>query len=343
MSYRNFRDEVLEELGRTLKSGERESIWSALGGRISRAVNRKSAWSAWSEKVMRTLPDAQRVVFWRWFKAERYPELVYWLVDNFDTGGGDEYLDSLSERLSELREVQLLTRLWRGSISNRRRAKKRNEVVSAYQRFARALSICGLASDRAAALEELQRFRDGKPPKSIPTTDKRLIDDAVFWQLIDASRLGSFGIADQATRITVALQVMNARAIRRFRSILGELLERANTWDVWALACIARNGCGDDEFEYFRAWLIAQGETSYKGVLVDVGSGADIINRNQDPQGEPLLYAADQAYENKTGKILTAPLNKGRSPRGAAWREVDLPIAYPRLWEAFNSTRNAAG
>jgi len=157
MSYRNFRDEVLEELGRTLKSGERESIWSALGGRISRAVNRKSAWSAWSEKVMRTLPDAQRVVFWRWFKAERYPELVYWLVDNFDTGGGDEYLDSLSERLSELREVQLLTRLWRGSISNRRRAKKRNEVVSAYQRFARALSICGLASDRAAALEELGR------------------------------------------------------------------------------------------------------------------------------------------------------------------------------------------
>ena len=66
--------------------------------------------------------QAERTVFDQWLTEERFEELVYWLHSNYDSGGGDEYINRLSQKLIELRDVRLLKRLWRGVITIRTEA-----------------------------------------------------------------------------------------------------------------------------------------------------------------------------------------------------------------------------
>jgi len=94
------------------------------------------------------------------------------------------------------------------------------------------------------------------------------------------------------------------------------------------------NGCGDDEFVYFRAWLVLQGRDRFSSAIVRPECVADWIG-DLDPQCEPLLYAAEQAYESRKD----APMPEVRHPachlKGRDWTESDLPERFPDLWFRF--------
>ena len=93
------------------------------------------------------------------------------------------------------------------------------------------------------------------------------------------------------------------------------------------------SGCSDDGFEYFRCWLIAQGERVFNAALANPET---LVNRAEpESEGEGMLYAAAEAYESRTGAVLTAPVVHPREPVGERWEEDDLELMYPKLWARF--------
>lgn len=164
-----------------------------------------------------------------------------------------------------------------------------------------------------------------------------------FWQRIEASKNDEGDRALQATTLTDQLAALGVDAIVEFSRGFDSAMDHLFTWELWGAAYLAMGGCGDDMFEYFRAWLIADGEAT------TILSGAEpesmlrvLLADWDDPderwedlrvhQGENILYAAGLAHERLTGEWLPPSPDPRRSdPTGVAWEEDELPRLYPDL------------
>jgi hypothetical protein len=168
------------------------------------------------------------------------------------------------------------------------------------------------------------------------------MDPRQFWQLIERSKAESEGDCDrQADALTVLLLELPATAIVAFDRLFDQYMDQAYRNDLWAAAYIIQGGCSDDGFEYFRRWLIGQGEAVYTAALRDPESLLSVVTPHIEGnwflryECEPLGYVADQAYEQKTGSEMP------RSPRhypeliGKDWDDEDLPAMFPKLWAAI--------
>jgi hypothetical protein len=161
------------------------------------------------------------------------------------------------------------------------------------------------------------------------------VDAAAFWQLIEDSRENAGGDPDeQAEQLTDLLSDLPADEIVAFDRLLHELLTAAYRWDLWAAASIINGGCSDDGFEYFRLWLIAQGERVYREALADPETLVDRAEADAT-NAESLLYAAGDAYRIETGRDLPTRTEHPPEPSGKQWNEDDLKHLFPKLRAAF--------
>src|SRR5207249_2864596 len=121
------------------------------------------------------------------------------------------------------------------------------------------------------------------------------------------------------------------------------LLNKTYTWELWAVAYAARGGCGDDEFAYFRSWLILQGSETFEAAIVDpVVWGLD-FSFDRDPQSEGLESIAIEAYRTRTGRDMPRRRIKHRPrPSGRAWPEEDFERRFPALAHRFGINQTAA-
>jgi hypothetical protein len=91
-------------------------------------------------------------------------------------------------------------------------------------------------------------------------------------------------------------------------------------------------GCSDDGFEYFRGWLVAQGQQVYEAALADPDSLAKVIDPDNDEhESEDILYVGMRAYEGVAGTQLPAPTSRVQAPEpsGERW-DFDDPEATAR-------------
>src|SRR4051794_31641519 len=116
--------------------------------------------------------------------------------------------------------------------------------------------------------------------------------------------------------------------------MLHELLAAAYRWDLWGAAYIINGGCSADSFEYFRLWLIAQGERGYREALADPETLVDRAESDAT-DAESLLYAAGDAYRVETGRDLPGRPGHPSEPAGERWDEDDLERLFPKLRAAF--------
>jgi hypothetical protein len=165
------------------------------------------------------------------------------------------------------------------------------------------------------------------------------MDRTEFWRLIESTRKSVQGDLEELVKaLREKLQRLPTTEIEDYARIFGELMTESYDWRLWGAAYVINGWCSDDGFDYFRAWLIAQGEKVYSQALLDPDSLADVIEEDVDADFEEMLYPAVEAYEAKTGEELDDP-NPARSgytsdPRGVPWKEEDLPRLYPRLTKA---------
>ncbi len=149
------------------------------------------------------------------------------------------------------------------------------------------------------------------------------VDTGQFWGLIEHGRsrvanpADGDAVAAQAARILAARPAEDIVAAAR---IVYSLMVRSYLAPLWAVAYLVNGGCSDDGFDYFRGWLITQGQETFESGLEDPDALADVaaVRAAVSDQGwldcEEGLYIADTAYQAATGEDLPDDVAREKYP-----------------------------
>src|SRR5262249_35439876 len=140
------------------------------------------------------------------------------------------------------------------------------------------------------------------------------------------------------------LMKLSEDELHGFDRVFWELMDESYRADLWGAAYIIKGGCSDDGFDYFRAWLIMQGQQIYIQALKNPDSLAPRARRGQESgdefEFEDVLSIANAVYEARTGR---SDFHQNQPAREAslagdldAWADVDSTAEntrrlYPRL------------
>ena len=101
--------------------------------------------------------------------------------------------------------------------------------------------------------------------------------DAAFWSLVADARAEAGGeTATETELLEERLAALPPSEILEFARVRRQLDARAYTWKLWGAAMVIEDGCSDDCFRDFRAYLISLGPDSYEAALRDPDSLADV-------------------------------------------------------------------
>jgi uncharacterized protein DUF4240 len=176
------------------------------------------------------------------------------------------------------------------------------------------------------------------------------MDEATFWALLEQSGTEP---DERVDWLTTKLAGLPPPDIADFQVLLDHVRGRADTWTHWGAAHLVLDGCSDDGFFYFLAWLVGLGRSRFTAIAADPDALADldlvrlIATTDLDtwPAGnlldwEELDYAAREAFRLRTGEYhgLDAALAArgheplvGPDPDGDPWDFDDLPELLRRL------------
>lgn len=97
---------------------------------------------------------------------------------------------------------------------------------------------------------------------------------------------------------------MQPKQILKFYAVLSGYKEAANKYGLWTVAeLLKEGGCSDEQFLYFRTWLIAQGKETNLAALEDPDSFADAV-RYENCEFASLNYVGYEAYQELTGRNI---------------------------------------
>ena len=173
-------------------------------------------------------------------------------------------------------------------------------------------------------------------------TTVRHIDKDGFWTLLEETKQ-YFGqdTRSSAEWLKKQLRAMGPEEALRFHAFEHCYNDAADRYGLWnAAAVMIEDGCTDDGFLDFRAWLIAQGKAVYMNGLKDPDSLAAVEPYN-GCSFESLSYVGHDAYEALTGKSaydadLPEPLKRELA---TARREIQYGpgIEYPHEWREMGA------
>jgi hypothetical protein len=167
------------------------------------------------------------------------------------------------------------------------------------------------------------------------------MDDCSFWKLISDSNAATEAVPGQQVKhLTRLLKALSVAEIMAFDRIFRHFHCRADTWDLWAAACIIGKGCTPAEFAEFRNWLIASGQSVYENAIVDAQSLAEVITPEHGPARlEEITYAAENAWVDQTGRAFeefTADIPPLPASEARTADDAELVRRLPRLWARFH-------
>lgn len=109
------------------------------------------------------------------------------------------------------------------------------------------------------------------------------MDRDTFWSIVDNARKTVDDTYDVAPAVTEKLKELTSDEIVSFKQHQYQLLDESYRWDLWAVGYIVNGGCSDDGFDYFRAWLMANGserwETALENPEASSSGGRFVIGR----------------------------------------------------------------
>ncbi len=174
--------------------------------------------------------------------------------------------------------------------------------------------------------------------KAKVSADKRKINEDLFWQLIEESRIISEDKYDFIACLSSKLEGFKPAEIRKYHRVFRSKCEELNQAKLWALAFIVRRGCGDDAFDYFKAWVISKGQNAFNAIsALNINEIQQYFD--EDPQLEQMLFLAESVYENKTGDFMTPVRVKKNKLNQLSWTEETLATDFPELCDLFNYRR----
>ena len=131
----------------------------------------------------------------------------------------------------------------------------------------------------------------------------RKMDPDAFWDLIAGAKRECGQDMDASLQwLTERLTALGPQQAQDFHDILHGYKHLAYKYGLWTAATMmCGDGCSDDGFMDFLAWLIAQGKEVYLAALADPDSLADV-----EPYGgcqfESFSYVASKVLNTLTGR-----------------------------------------
>ncbi|MCA8998273.1 MAG: DUF4240 domain-containing protein [Planctomycetaceae bacterium] len=157
-----------------------------------------------------------------------------------------------------------------------------------------------------------------------------------FWSLIESTR-SCEDLYEQVESIEAALIEMSQEEIVDFERHMADLLKTSYSWELWGAAYLINGGCSDDGFDYFRGWLLTQGQSIFEKALADPDSLADLPGLEQDVECEEILNVAQSAYESVAdGDMPMVPIQL--PALGEDWDfddDEEMRQRYPKLFAKF--------
>ena len=135
------------------------------------------------------------------------------------------------------------------------------------------------------------------------------MDLDAFWRIVDDARSNAADDGVFLRRIAARLRKLEPEGLIEFENQFEKLHTESCSWNLWGAAYLMNGGCSDDGFDYFRAWLMAQGRGPFEKAIEDADSLAEVA----DPEGgkspryhelETFMYLAREIYEEKTGEEM---------------------------------------
>lgn len=170
-----------------------------------------------------------------------------------------------------------------------------------------------------------------------------------FWSLVDSARSSHDGTTAALERILAQLP---REEIAAFDAWLWEYMSAIRREDLWAAVYVIQGGCSDDGFDYFRGWLVGQGEAALLDTVRDPESLAE--RAGESMSDEWMLGVATRAYEDTYGEKMperfdvrveipgVAEWPADRLPSRAKWTDELLRQHFPRLWATYGEPRRLA-
>jgi hypothetical protein len=200
----------------------------------------------------------------------------------------------------------------------------------------------GLGSRHAATDTPVapQTEAAGAPQKPAAAPAARVIDEARFWRLTaDPRAAADNDTGRQSELLDARLRRLPAEQIAAFERIRRKLDRRAYTWEVWGAAYVVEDGCSDDCFRDFRAYLISLGRGPYETALRNPDALASTVEDAETGDWENADDVAPDAYESVAGEDISGDSSDlSGNPRGAPWDDdhaEQLVQRYPRLAARF--------
>jgi hypothetical protein len=164
---------------------------------------------------------------------------------------------------------------------------------------------------------------------------------AAFWGLIESTRADVDNDTErQSGLLEERLSKLPPRQIVRFEQIRRRMDEQLYTWDIWGAARVIDDGCSDDCFRDFRAYLISLGPRAFATALRNPDALAPIVQDAEQGDWENADDVAPDAYQSATGDDFPAESSDlSGSPRGEHWGDKSrktLVQRYPALAARFH-------
>ena len=225
----------------------------------------------------------------------------------------------------------------------------RQNILSGLELYAQEMRANDEELEQWAA--ECDSLAGGLKKQWYPAQPGMEMSKSDFWELIAGAKKECGQNMDASSQwLAGQLIARGPQQTQDFHDILNGYLNLSYQYGLWTAASLmCENGCSDDGFIDFRAWLIAQGEEVYMAALADPDSLAD-VEAYGGCQFEELLYTGNETMKHLTGKdayentdpdaykALVAELRKGITYGEGVdypyeWDEVEEYL--PRLCEKY--------
>jgi hypothetical protein len=173
----------------------------------------------------------------------------------------------------------------------------------------------------------------------IPMSDNR------FWAIVDASAKFESDPGRQLVALRSEMGKLLVPELLAYEAAFDGLMRRSYTWELRGAAYVVHGDVSDEEFAYFRCWLISKGRKTFEKVLADPDSLADVLvpEVKRYPEFESFAYVARKAWTGRTGRKSddmpnAAPMTyTDFDASGIPYSEdpAELAKQYPKLWKRF--------
>lgn len=162
------------------------------------------------------------------------------------------------------------------------------------------------------------------------------MNEQILWKFVQKAREHTSSNYKQTQYLTEAMTGWSTQNLITFKQLYWKLLKYSFSADLWAAAYVINKGCSEQDFLYFRNWLILQGQATFKKVVQDPEYLAEYLHLPlQEPLQSPDLHdkiALVLAY--KSAKSITDYDYKDEegSLKGEFWKnDSDIIDKVPLL------------